>query len=101
MLIDFDSLPKEIQDSLGDPRKMQHPMIPFFQFDPSAVRYYTDFRFEDGTPLKENFKQEYITNASVLLAAERLKTARLEEWKKLKNIRTRAHAFYLHRYNHF
>ncbi|WP_062696597.1 hypothetical protein [Chryseobacterium indologenes] len=84
MLIDFDSLPKEIQDSLGDPRKMQHPMIPFFQFDPSAVRYYTDFRFEDGTPLKENFKQEYITNASVLLAAERLKTARLEEWKKLK-----------------
>ncbi|MDR2238179.1 MAG: hypothetical protein LBE92_18805 [Chryseobacterium sp.] len=84
MLIDFDSLPKEIQDSLGDPRKMQHPMIPFFQFDPSAVRYYTDFRFEDGTPLKESFKQEYIVNASVLLAAERLRTARLEEWKKLK-----------------
>ncbi|WP_312398856.1 hypothetical protein [Chryseobacterium sp.] len=84
MLIDFDSLPKEIQDSIGDPRKMNHPLISFFQFDPFAVRYFTDFRFEDGTPLKESFKQEYITNASVLLAAERLKIARLEEWKKLK-----------------
>jgi hypothetical protein len=84
MLIDFDTLPKEIQDSIGDPRKMKHPMIGFFQFDPAAVRYFTDFRFDDGTPLKENFKEEYITNASVLIAAEKLRVARLTEWKKLK-----------------
>lgn len=30
MLVDFDSLPKEIQDSIGDPRTMQHPLIDFF-----------------------------------------------------------------------
>ena len=29
MLVDFDSLPKEIQDSIGDPRTMQHPLIDF------------------------------------------------------------------------
>lgn len=83
MLIDFDSLPKEIQDSIGDPRKMKHPLIAFFQFDPAAVRYFSDFRFEDGTPLKQSFKEEYIANASVLIAAEKLRIARLTEWKKL------------------
>lgn len=81
MLIDFDSLSNEIQDSIGDPRKMHHPMIAFFDFHPAAVRFFTDFRFEDGTPLKDDFKEEYITNASVLIAAEKLKLARLAEWK--------------------
>lgn len=83
MLIDFDSLPKEIQDSIGDPRTMHHPLIEFFQFDALAVRYFNEFRFEDGTALKEQFKEEYITNASVLIAAERLRLARLATWKAL------------------
>ncbi|KFF13093.1 hypothetical protein IW15_10020 [Chryseobacterium soli] len=83
MYIDFDSLSKDVQDSIGDPRKMHHPLIQFFQFDPKAVRYFTDYRFEDGTPLKTNFKEEYIINASVLIAAEKLRIARLTEWKKL------------------
>lgn len=84
MLIDFDSLPKEIQDSIGDPRKMKHPLIDFFQFDPLAVRFFNDFEFEDGSSLKDNFKEEYITNASVLIAAEKLRIARLTKWKTLK-----------------
>lgn len=89
MFIDFDSLSKNVQDSLGDPRKMRHPLISFFEFDAIATRYYNDFRFEDGTPLKENFKEEYIINASVLISAERLKEARLSEWKKLRKTSTR------------
>jgi len=84
MLMDFDSLDKEIQDSIGDPRKMNHPMIVFFQFDPHAVRYFSEYKFDDGTPLKPSFRDEYIVNASVLIAAEKLRLARLEEWKKLK-----------------
>lgn len=84
MFIDFDSLSKSVQDSLGDPRKMSHPLLSFFEFDATAVRYYTDFKFEDGSPLKESFKEEYIINASVLIAAGKLKEARLTEWKKLK-----------------
>ncbi|WP_312388732.1 hypothetical protein [Chryseobacterium sp.] len=84
MLIDFDSLSKEIKDSIGDPRIMEHPMIKHFQFDANAVRYFNDYIFEDGTPLKENFKAEYITNASVLIAADKMRLERLAEWKKLK-----------------
>ncbi|GAA5096777.1 hypothetical protein GCM10023210_30970 [Chryseobacterium ginsengisoli] len=84
MLIDFDSLSKEIQDSIGDPRKMNHPLIEFFQFDANAVRYFTDFKFDDGSSLKDSFKEEYITNASVLIASEKLRIARLTEWQKLK-----------------
>lgn len=84
LLVDFDSLPRPMQDSIGDPRKMRHPLIPFFEFDAAAVRYYTDYRFEDGSPLKESFKEEYIANASVLIAAGRLKQARLAEWRKLR-----------------
>lgn len=84
MLIDFDSLSKEIQESIGDPRKMKHPLIEFFQFDANAVRFFNDFKFEDGSSLKENFKEEYITNASVLIAADKLRIARLTEWTKLK-----------------
>ncbi|UOU98192.1 hypothetical protein MUU74_17075 [Chryseobacterium daecheongense] len=82
MLIDFDSLSEQIRESIGDPRKMTHPLIPFFQYDPIAVRFYTDYRFEDGTPLKDNFKEEYIVNASVLIAAEKLKMARLTKCGK-------------------
>lgn len=84
MLIDFDTLSKEMQDSIGDPRKMKHPLIDFFQFDANAVRFFNDFKFDDGSSLKENFKEEYITNASVLIASEKLRIARLTEWKKLK-----------------
>ncbi|UDQ55027.1 hypothetical protein LJF28_04995 [Chryseobacterium indologenes] len=101
MLIDFDSLSKEMQDSIGDPRKMKHPLIEFFQFDANAVRFFNDFKFEDGSSLKENFKEEYITNASVLIASEKLRIARLTEWKKLKkNIRARIVAFYLSGHHH-
>ncbi|EJL73316.1 hypothetical protein [Chryseobacterium populi] len=82
MLIDFDSLPEQIRESIGDPRKMTHPLIPFFQYDPIAVRFYTDYRSRDGTPLKDHFKEEYIVSASVLIAAEKLKTARLKECGK-------------------
>lgn len=84
LLIDFDSLSKEIQESIGDPRKMKHPLIEFFQFDPNAVRFFNDFTFDDGSPLKDSFKEEYITNASVLIASEKLRIARLTEWQKLK-----------------
>lgn len=78
LLIDFDSLPKEIQDSIGDIRKMEHPLLRFWEINSEAVRYYTNvFQFEDGTPLKLEYQEEYITNASVLIALKKLKDYRL------------------------
>lgn len=53
LLINFDSLPKEMQDSIGDPRKLDHALLKYWEINAEAVRYYTYiFQFEDGTPLK-------------------------------------------------
>lgn len=82
MLIDFDSLPKEIQDSIGDPRKLDHALLKYWEINAEAVRYYTYiFQFEDGTPLKMEYQEEYITNASVLIALKHLRDYKLSKWK--------------------
>ncbi|MDO4763866.1 MAG: hypothetical protein Q4A00_05740, partial [Flavobacteriaceae bacterium] len=87
MLIDFDSLPKEMQDSIGDPRKMKHPLLRFWEISSEAVRYYTNvFQFEDGTPLKTEYQEEYITNASVFIALKKLKDYRLSLRKTQKGV---------------
>lgn len=80
MLIDFDTLPKEIQDSIGDTRKMHHPLIKHYVTDPLASRFYTEYEFEDGTPLKLDAIEKYTTNASVLFAVKKLKEERLADW---------------------
>lgn len=80
MLIDFDTLPKEMQDSIGDGRKMHHPLIKHYDTDALASRFYSQFEFEDGTPLKMDSIERYTTNASVLLAVQKLKEERLSDW---------------------
>lgn len=77
MLINFDTLPKEIQEAIGDTRKMKHPLLNFWEISSLATAYYTTFEFEDGMPLKQKFIEEYITNASVLIALQKLKEQRL------------------------
>ena len=77
LLINFDTLPKEMQDSIGDPRKMNHPLLNFWEINSSATAFYTSFEFPDGTPLKMEYQEEYITNASVLIALQRLREYRL------------------------
>jgi hypothetical protein len=79
LLIDFDSLPKNIQEALGDPRQASHLMEYFYSVDEAAVRFYGDYQFEDGGYLSLEHQREYITNASVLQAAKKLKTARERE----------------------
>ncbi|SDE08475.1 hypothetical protein [Riemerella columbipharyngis] len=77
LLINFETLPKAMQDSIGDPRKMKHPLLHYWEVNSLATAYYTTFEFEDGTPLKQNFIDEYITNASVLIALKNLRDYRL------------------------
>ncbi|PST43433.1 hypothetical protein CYV15_10100, partial [Riemerella anatipestifer] len=52
MLVNFDTLPKEMQEAIGDPRKMEHPLLHFWEVSPLATAFYTTFDFEDGMPLK-------------------------------------------------
>ena len=77
LLVDFDSLPKEIQNSIGDPRTMHHPLLKFWEINPAATAFYTTYEFEDGDYLKIEYQEEYITNASVLIALLKLKEERL------------------------
>jgi hypothetical protein len=81
MLIAFDSLPKEIQEAIGDPRKISNLLELYYKTDSNAVRFFTSYRFEDNIGLSLNHQEEYITNASVLIAAMNLKAAREYERK--------------------
>ncbi|WP_289665549.1 hypothetical protein [Flavobacterium panacagri] len=83
LLIDFDSLKIAIQDELGDPRRIDNPLEPFFEFDPQAVRYYTKFK-RAGNALEAEEQERYIINASVMSAAIKLEEARFQERIKLR-----------------
>lgn len=90
MLVDFDSLPRHIQNDLGDPRKCAHIMEKWYKVDNGAVRFYTNHTLENGTPLSPMHQEEYIINASVLIAIKSYKEAHEDELnrkgKKAKKI---------------
>ena len=68
LLIDFDSLPSEVQKALGDPRKIEHNLQDYYRTDSLAVDFYSMFRRPDSNSLIPVEQQRYITNASVLIA---------------------------------
>lgn len=68
LLIAFDSLPKKIREAIGDPRKSDHILENYYKIDSKAVRFYADFRFEDGEELSMSAQDKHIINASVLRA---------------------------------
>lgn len=75
----FDSLPQEIQDAIGDPRKKEHILLDYFQIDQDAVAFYNSYRTPTGE-LKDSQKQAYVTTASLLNAGLALIQARRAEW---------------------
>lgn len=87
VLIDFDSLPKEVQDALPDPRKADHVLERFFEYDGGAVRFYSLFQFDDGTYLSTDHQEKYIINASVLSSVVKLREARIAD-RRMKGGRT-------------
>lgn len=81
MLVNFDTLPGDIKEALHDPRKVNHIMERYYQVDSDAVRFFSTYKFDDGTYLRLDHQEKYITNASMLRSAIALRTARLAEWK--------------------
>lgn len=79
MLIDFDTLPREVKEALGDPRKCQHIMEKWYRWDAEAVRFFNDFTFEGGGYLSEKHKMEFVLNASVLKAVHIYKEEHVNE----------------------
>lgn len=83
MLVDFDTLPREVQQELGDPRK-KSPMEKFYEVDPLATRFfYDEFKFGNGERLDGKFAKQYIINASVLNAVDAFKAAHIAERTRL------------------
>ncbi|MBY0487394.1 MAG: hypothetical protein K2P85_09455 [Flavobacteriaceae bacterium] len=82
--IDFDTLKPHIQEALGDPRKLNHPLEAFYETDPNAVRYYSKFKRDNGSYLTPDEQERYIINASVLKAVIKLEAARIQERIKMK-----------------
>lgn len=81
LLISFDSLDVEVRNAIGDPRKVGHLMENWYKTDAEAVRFYTQYRFEDGSFLSSRHIDEYIINASVLAACVELRKRREFERK--------------------
>lgn len=81
LLISFDSLPIEIQNGIGDPRKVNHILERFYKTDSEAVKFFATFSFDDGTYLDQQYQDKYIINASVLKAVIALRFARMAERK--------------------
>lgn len=78
MLIDFDSLHKDIQDALGDPRKCDHILERYYEVIPETIQYYGEFK-RGNSYLSSKEQEQYIINASVLSAIVELEKARTIE----------------------
>ncbi|CAL2108217.1 conserved hypothetical protein [Tenacibaculum sp. 190524A02b] len=76
LLIIFDTLPKHVQDAIGDERKTQHPLERFYKIKLNTVSFYNDFTYPDGNYLPPQTIEQYIINATVLQAVLELKKAR-------------------------
>lgn len=79
LLVIFDSLPKEYQEVIGDPRCNDHILEKYYAIDSEAVEYYHSFQYPDKKYLKPTKQEEYIINASVLRALQDLKADRIQE----------------------
>lgn len=82
MLVKFETLPSEMQEAIGDPRKGHHPMLKHFRIDEEAVTYYNVFRTQNGG-LDDSRKQRYITEASLLNAAVAFMEERRQMWQRM------------------
>lgn len=79
LLIDYDSLPENIRLALGDPRKSLHILENYYKTDSAAVDFYTNYQFENKAYIKDDARERYVTNASMLVALGLLKIDRERE----------------------
>ena len=90
MLIQYDTLPAEIREALGDPRKVDCVLERYFEEDAGAVEYFTNARVGKKGYIPAERQREYILDASVLMAVLRLRDAHVETMiangKPVKNL---------------
>ncbi|WP_052522386.1 hypothetical protein, partial [Saccharicrinis fermentans] len=77
LLIDFDSLDREIQEAIGDPRKCDHILERYYKVLPQTVEYFQNFKRGDNY-LHAHEQEQYIVNASVMLGLIDLEKDRMQ-----------------------
>ena len=82
LLIDYDTLPKEIQEALGDPRKAGHLLERYYQVKDETIRFYSEWKRGDKHLTDEEIDR-YIINATTLQALVILEQERLNIRKTL------------------
>jgi hypothetical protein len=87
MLIDYDTLPFDIKNALGDIRKSDHFMEQFYKVKTATIEFYQTFERENGDSLKIDEQNRYVVNATVLQAVIALENARINE-RSSKNGKT-------------
>jgi hypothetical protein len=68
LLVDFDTLPRDIQEFLGDPRKADNPLEKYFNVKHECIEYYSTFK-RLGKYLEPGEQEKYVINATVIEAA--------------------------------
>ncbi len=76
LLVAFNSLPREVQDGIGDPRKVKHILERFYKIDSKAIEFYTNFQYPEDSYLTPEAQERYIVNASMVASIFRLEKAR-------------------------
>ncbi len=79
LLIDFDTLPEEWRNQLGDPRKVDCSLELFFWEDKEAVTFFSEISPSKYGNIDPERQKEYVLDASVMKAAIRWRVAHTEE----------------------
>lgn len=79
LLIKFDSLPRSIQEAIGDPRNITNGLELFYKENRDIEDYYNDFTYPDGKYLRPDTLEKNIVNANMLCAILKLEKARIAE----------------------
>ena len=76
LLIDYDTLPTDIQQDLGDPRKEGHLLERYYAVKDETIRFYAGWK-RQGKPLTDEEIDRYVINATTLQALVTLESERL------------------------
>lgn len=111
LLVKFDSLPRSIQEAIGDPRVISNSYELFYKENRDVEDYFNDFTYPDGKYLRPETLEKNIINANMLVATLKVEKARIAERIRkngsvrgvIESLYKEAHAFnaiLLKRYNY-
>ena len=75
-LVEFDSLPLEIQEQMNDPRRDKHPIEMFYRHAVEAERFFANYFLPDGRRIPADIRAKYTANVGTIQAVLKLKESR-------------------------